>query len=407
MFSYNRNTVRQLSLFIMIFDQTTSAMTPVNSLVTEAAATPQVFGEGLLKGLNHGADSRSIMPPPKYQIKDMKFNQLGHWGLRVPIFSYGGALSVGSVATGAAVKELLQIAWDHGCNYFDTAEGYANGKSETELGKALKELGWERSEFMVATKIFFGTGTSQEPNARGLSRKHIIEGLMASLKRLQLRYVDVVHAHRPDPTVPIFETVWAFDYLVRNGHALYWGTSEWSAQQIQEAVTVAGTNLLIPPMVEQPQYSLLHRERFEVEYEPIFKNLGYGSTIWSPLKGGLLTGKYNDGIPAGSRLEVNKEYLKHLVAGLQTEEGRLEIEKVKKLTQLAEDKLGCTVGQLALAWAASNKRVSTVILGATKPEQLRENFGALKIIDKLTPEIKEEIEAIVDNAPTHPSTWGR
>jgi len=337
----------------------------------------------------------------------MKFNRLGQSGLRVPVFSYGGWLTVGSTATGPAVKELMQIAWDHGCNYFDNAEVYANGQSEIEMGQAIKELGWERSEFMIATKIFFGTGQSEEPNARGLSRKHIIEGLKASLNRLGLTYVDVVHAHRADPTVPMVEIVRAFSYVINKGFAFYWGTSEWSAQQIQEAVTVAEKYNLIPPVVEQPQYSMLHRERFEVEYDPIFKNLGYGSTIWSPLKSGLLTGKYNDGIPEGSRFDVNKVFFKDTVAGLKTEEGKKTIEKVKKLTQLAQDKLGCSVGQLALAWAASNPHVSTVILGATNPDQLKENFAALKVIDKLTPKIKEEIEAILDNEPTHPPTYGR
>ncbi|KAA1068748.1 hypothetical protein PGT21_013885 [Puccinia graminis f. sp. tritici] len=407
MFSYNRDTVRRVSLFLMMLDQTMSGMIPGNNLVTEAAAAPKVVGEGLSKELDHGYTSGSIISPPKYQIKDMKFRRLGGSGLRVPIFSYGGWLSVGSVATGATVKELMQIAWDHGCNYFDNAEIYANGNSESEMGKALKELGWERSEYMVATKVFFGTGNSEEPNARGLSRKHIIEGVTASLGRLQLSYVDVVHAHRPDPTVPMAEIVRAFTYLIDQRLAFYWGTSEWSAQEIQEAMTVAREHHLIAPVVEQPQYSLLHRERFEVEYSPIFKKLDYGSTIWSPLKNGVLTGKYNEGIPAGSRMDVNKEFFKDSVARMDTEEGRKEIEKVKQLTKLAEDKLGCSVGQLALAWAASNGHVSTVILGATKPEQLKENFGALKIIDKLTPEIKQEIELIMDNAPTHPQTWGR
>ncbi|KAI9610756.1 hypothetical protein KEM48_004785 [Puccinia striiformis f. sp. tritici PST-130] len=346
------------------------------------------------------------MSSKKFQIKDMKFNRLGHSGLRVPVFSYGGWLTVGSVATGTAVKELMQIAWDH-VNYFDNAEIYSNGNSEIEMGKAIKELGWERSEYMIATKVFFGTGNSEEPNGRGLSRKHIIEGVKASLARLQLSYVDVVHAHRADHSVPMLEIVRAFTYLVDKGFAFYWGTSEWSAQQIQEAVTVAEKYNLIAPVVEQPQYSLLHRERFEVEYDPIFKNLGYGSTIWSPLKSGVLTGKYNDGIPDGSRMDVNKEFFKDSVARFQSPEGRAEIEKVKKLTQFAKDKLGCSVGQLALAWAASHNHVSTVILGATKPEQLKENFGALQIIDKLTPEIKEEIESIMDNKPVHPPTYGR
>lgn len=343
-----------------------------------------------------------------YSPKEMKFNRLGNSGLRVPAFSYGGWLTVGGTQQGAIVKELMQTAWDHGCNYFDNAEVYSNGQSEIEMGQALKELGWERHEVIIATKIFFGTGSSKEPNARGLSRKHIIEGLKASLKRLQLSYVDVVHAHRADPTVPMEEVVRAFSYLVEKGFAFYWGTSEWSAQQIQEAIMIAEKYNLVKPIVEQPQYSMLHRERFEVEYDPIFKNAGYGSTIWSPLKSGILTGKYNDGVPPGSRFDTNKEFFKDATARLAAEEGKKEIEKVKKLTQLTKDrKLDCSVGQLALAWAAANPHVSTVLLGATKPEQLKENFGALKVIDKLTPDIMEEIEQILQNKPEHPSTWGR
>ena len=335
----------------------------------------------------------------------MKVKRLGRAGLKVPIFSYGGALNMGTVNTGAAVKELMQTAWDHGCNYFDTAEGYANGNAEREIGKALKELGWERREFMVATKIFFGTGDSEAPNAQGLSRKHILEGMQGSLERLQLSFVDVVHAHRPDPDVPMEEIVRAFHHLVDKGYAHYWGTSEWSAQQIQEAVAVAKDCRLIAPVVEQPEYSMLRRERFEVEYDPIFKDLGYGSTIWGPLNNGILTGKYNDGIPDGSRMDVQRDhkYVKVKKAALQSPQGQQDIVKVRKLTKLAKDKLNCSVGQLALAWAASNPHVSTVILGATKPEQLKENFGALKIIERLTPEIMQEIESIMDNAPIHPS----
>ncbi|KAG0141718.1 hypothetical protein CROQUDRAFT_663447 [Cronartium quercuum f. sp. fusiforme G11] len=342
-----------------------------------------------------------------YDPKEMKFNRLGRSGLRVPVFSYGGWLTVGGTQKGSIVKELMKTAWDHGCNYFDNAEVYSNGQSEIEMGQAIKELGWNRSDIIIATKIFFGTG-SKESNARGLSRKHIIEGLKASLDRLQLDYVDVVHAHRADMSVPMEEIVRAFTYVIEKGFAFYWGTSEWSAQQIQEAVTVAERYNLIAPTVEQPQYSMLHRERFEAEYDPIFKNLGYGSTIWSPLKSGLLTGKYNDGIPPGSRFDTNQAFFKDSAARLQAEEGKKEIEKVKKLSKLAKDpRLGCTVSQLALAWAASNPHVSTVILGATKPEQLIENFGALKIIDKLTPEIKAEIEEILANKPTLPPTYGR
>ncbi|CAH7681402.1 NADP-dependent oxidoreductase domain-containing protein [Phakopsora pachyrhizi] len=342
----------------------------------------------------------------EFDPKEMKFNRLGNSGLRVPIFSYGGWLTIGGTQKGATVKELMKTAWDHGCNYFDNAEVYANGNSEIEMGIAIKELGWKRSDIIVATKIFFGTG-KKELNSKGLSRKHIIEGLKDSLQRLQLSYVDIVHAHRADPTVPMEEVVRGFDYLVNKGFAFYWGTSEWSAQQIQEAITVAEKYNLVKPVVEQPQYSMLHRQRFEVEYNPIFKNLGYGSTIWSPLKSGILTGKYNDGVPKGSRFDLNKDFFKDTTERLQAEEGKREIEKVKKLTVLAKEKLDCSVGQLALAWAASNPHVSTVILGATNPDQLKENFGALKVIDKLTPEIKEEIEKILQNKPEHPSTFGR
>ncbi|POW03028.1 hypothetical protein PSTT_11382 [Puccinia striiformis] len=423
MLSYNRDTVWRLSLFLMILDLTTSSMIHARNVVTEAATSPQVVGEGLLEGLDHGYNSGTIVSPPRYNMKDMKFKNLGRWGLRVPIFSYGGSLSVGSVANGAAVKELMQVAWDHVSitnfvlskdtffiirktdpsrwtyqtkSYYRVV-GYANGNSEIEMGKAFKELGWKRSEYMVATKVFFGTGDSKEPNARGLSRKHIIEGVTDSLKRLQLRYVDVVHAHRPDPTVPIEETVRAFDFLINQGLAHYWGTSEWSAQQIQEAITVARTCNLNPPVLEQPQYSwkglksnttqssriwdLKSKQKWKPgEADNLFVLIGLdGSTIWSPLKDGILTGKYNDGIPAGSRMDVNKEYLKTSVNRLLGQEGQEEIKKVKKLTQLAKEKLNCSVAQLALAWAASNPHVSTVILGATKPEQLRENFGALKV----------------------------
>jgi voltage-dependent potassium channel beta subunit len=274
------------------------------------------------------------------------------------------------------------------------------------MGQALKELGWPRDEYVLTTKIFFGTGR-KEPNTRGLSRKHIVEGLKASLKRLQTPYVDVVFAHRPDKATPMLEIVEAFTQTIRNLNlAYYWGTSEWSATQIMEAIQLAEKHNLIPPVVEQPQYNALHRERFEVEYEPLFKQYGYGTTIWSPLASGILTGKYNDGIPQDSRFATNKEFFENTVKELQSEQGKAKLEKVRKLTAIAE-RLGGTATHLALAWAAKNPNVSTVILGATKIEQLEDNLKALDMLDKLTPEIMEEIEGVLQNKPKPVPAWGR
>lgn len=344
--------------------------------------------------------------PTAYEPKGMKFRYLGNTGLQVSLFSLGGWLTYGGTQKGNVVKEILQTAWDHGIQTFDTAEGYAGGGCEVEMGRALKELGWPRDEYVLMTKIFFGTNR-KEPNTRGLSRKHIVEGLKASLARLQTPYVDVVFAHRPDPATPMLEIVEAFTQVIRNLNlAYYWGTSEWSAAQITEAIHLADKHNLIAPVVEQPQYNAFHRERFEVEYAPLFRQHGYGTTIWSPLASGLLTGKYNDGIPPDSRFATNKEFFDGTIRELQTEKGKAKIEKVRRLTAIAE-RLGASVTHLALAWAAKNQNVSTVILGATKVEQVVDNVKALELIDKLTPEIMDEIDAVLDNKPKHPATWGR
>lgn len=274
------------------------------------------------------------------------------------------------------------------------------------MGQALKELDWPRDEYVLITKIFFGTGR-KEPNTRGLSRKHVIEGLKSSLARLQTPYVDVVFAHRPDVGTPLLEIVEGFTQAIRNLNlAYYWGTSEWSAQQIAEATRLAEKHNLIAPIAEQPQYNAFHRERFEVEFKPLFDQFNYGTTIWSPLASGLLTGKYNDGIPEGSRFATNTAFFENTIKSLQTDEGKAKIEKVKKLTKIAE-KLGANTSQLALAWAASNPNVSTVILGATKVEQINDNIKAIALLDKLTPEIKEEIEAVLDNKPKPTFTFNR
>ena len=361
--------------------------------------------------------------PTAYEPKNMKFNYLGNTGLQVSVFSLGGWLTYGGTQKGNIVKEILQTAWDHGIvsshqkpppshhanrpqQTFDTAEVYANGASEVEMGNALKELAWPRDEYVLTTKVFFGTGR-KEPNTRGLSRKHIVEGLKSSLARLQTPYVDVVFAHRPDAATPMREIVEAFTQTIRNLNlAYYWGTSEWSAAQITEAIAIAEQYNLIAPVVEQPQYNAFHRERFEVEYAPLFRQHGLGTTIWSPLASGLLTGKYNDGIPEDSRFATNPAFFENTVKELKSEAGQAKIEKVRKLSAIAE-RLGGTVTHLSLAWAAKNPNVSTVILGATKIEQVVDNLKALDLIDKLTPEVLAEIEEVLDNKPKGVALWGR
>ncbi|KAI1467637.1 Aldo/keto reductase [Daldinia caldariorum] len=341
-----------------------------------------------------------------YDPKDMQFRHLGPTGLKVSVLSLGGWLTYGGTEKGEIVKKCLETAWNHGINTFDTAETYAAGESELEMGKALKELDWPRDEYVLTTKIFFGTGR-KEPNTRGLSRKHIVEGLKSSLERLQQPYVDVVFAHRPDYATPMREIVEGFTQVIRNLNlAYYWGTSEWSAIQIMEATQIAERYNLIAPVVEQPQYNAFHRQRFEVEYAPLFEQFKYGATIWSPLASGLLTGKYNDGIPEGSRFAKHGEFFEGTIKSLQTEEGKAKIEKVRKLTAIAE-RLGGTTASLALAWTLKNPNVSTVILGATKVEQIEDNVKALKLLDKLTPDVLEEIEKILDNAPAQPPKYGR
>lgn len=350
------------------------------------------------------------MPHPTlrkaFEKKDMKFRYLGNTGLQVSVFSYGGWLTVGGTQKGKIVKELLQAAWDNGINTFDTAEIYGNGEGEVEFGIALKELNWPRDEYVLTTKVFFGTGR-EEPNTRGLSRKHIVEGLKSSLERLQHSYVDIVFAHRPDHATPLLEIVEGFTQVIRNLNlAYYWGTSEWSAAQIAEATRLAEKHNLIAPVAEQPQYNAFKRERFEVEYASLYRDFGYGTTIWSPLASGLLTGKYNEGIPEGSRFDTNKDNFKSTIEKLQSEEGKSEIDKVRKLSEIAKRLDGSTT-QLALAWAASNKNVSTVILGATKAEQIHDNVKALALLEKLTPDVLEEIEKVLDNKPKGPMLYGR
>ncbi|CAA19066.1 potassium channel, beta subunit, aldo-keto reductase [Schizosaccharomyces pombe] len=330
-----------------------------------------------------------------FQPKNVPFRFLGRSGLKVSAFSLGGWLTYGNEGYDVEhTKNCLKQAWDLGINTFDTAEIYSNGNSETVMGKAIKELGWDRSEYVITTKVFFGAGTKL-PNTTGLSRKHIIEGLNASLKRLGLPYVDVIMAHRPDPSVPMEEVVRAFTQLIQDGKAFYWGTSEWSAFEIEHAHHIATKYNLIAPVADQPQYNYLTRDHFEKDLLPLQQIYGYGATVWSPLKSGILTGKYNDGIPEGSRLSTT---FTSLAGQLQTPEGKTQLDQVRQISKIAEQ-IGATPSQLALAWTLKNPYVSTTILGASKPEQIVENVKAVEFIDKLTPEILKKIDEILNFTP--------
>lgn len=326
----------------------------------------------------------------------MEYRRLGKSGLQVSVLSFGSWLTFGKQIGDTTAEELMKIAYDNGINFFDNAEIYARGQSEIVMGQALKKLGWSRDTFLVSSKVFFGAG-GKLPNQTGLSRKHVFEACDAALKRLQVEYLDLYFCHRPDKNTPIEETVWAMNDLVRMGKVLYWGTSEWSAQEIQEAYTVARQYNLIPPTMEQPQYNMLHRERVEVEYAQLYKNIGLGTTIWSPLASGILTGKYNHHFPEDTRLSI--EGLDWLKDRELTEQ---RIEKVRKLTAFAQE-LGTTMPLLALAWAIKPSYVSTAITGASKVSQLQENLKAIEVAATiLTPEVMNKIEEILDNKPAQP-----
>jgi len=325
----------------------------------------------------------------------MEYRYLGNSGLQVSALSFGTWITLSDQLTEELAYECIRTAYDAGVNYFDTAEAYGEkGKSEIVLGKAIKQAGWKRSDVVISTKIFWG---GDKPNERGLSRKHVIEGTEASLARLQLEYVDILLCHRADKHTPIEETVRAMTYLINQGKTFYWGTSEWSAQQIMEAYAIARREHLIPPQVEQPLYNMFNRVRVEQEYTRLYQEIGLGTTTFSPLAGGLLTGKYNDGVPDGTRATMN-QFAWLLRERFYGEEAQHNIEKVKQMMPIAAE-LGCTMAQLALAWCMKNPNVSTVLTGASNPGQIKENFKALDIVEKLNDRIMEQIEAILDNRP--------
>jgi voltage-dependent potassium channel beta subunit len=318
----------------------------------------------------------------------MEYRYLGKSGVRVSALSLGSWVTFHQQVDVDKAVEMMAVAYDAGVNFFDNAEAYAKGKSEEVMGAALKKLGWRRASYLVSTKFYWGMNDGiNEKNT--LNRKYLLEGIDGSLKRFGLDHVDLVYCHRPDPNTPIEETVWAMHNIINSGKAFYWGTSEWSAMEVIAAIEIADRHHLHKPVMEQPEYNLFHRERFEVEYARLFKDYGYGSTTWSPLASGLLTGKYINGIPEGSRASLKKH------EGLAEKATNQDVlGKIKKLVKVA-DELGVSLGQMSIAWLLKNPNVSSVILGASRVEQLRENLKAMDVVEKLTPEVVAKIEEAI------------
>lgn len=329
----------------------------------------------------------------------MEYRRLGKSGLQLSELSLGSWLTFGKQIGNNIAEDLMKLAYNNGVNFFDNAEIYARGESEIVMGKILKKMKWDRDSYVVSSKVFFGyRGTENtKPNQNGLSRKHVFEACHQALERLQVDYLDLFFCHRPDKNTPIEETVWAMHNLITQGKILYWGTSEWSAQEIMEAHMVAKQYNLIGPTMEQPQYNMLHRQKVEVEYSQIYKTVGLGTTIWSPLASGVLTGKYNQKAqPKDTRLVMEgMDWLKNTVV---TKEN---LDKVAQLEKIAK-KLGLSLPVLAITWCLKNENVSTVMLGASKLSQLEENFKAIEAKAKLTPEVMEEIENALNNKPVYP-----
>lgn len=320
----------------------------------------------------------------------MLYRRLGTSGVQVSAFSFGAWVTFGSQIGAPVARDLMHAAYDAGVNFFDNAEGYADGQAEVVMGDILKKSGWRRGSFLVSSKVYFGA-EHDGPNEMGLSRKHVVEACHAALRRLQVDHLDLYFCHRPDPGTPMVETVRAMHDLITQGKVLYWGTSEWSAAQLTEACALCARHGWQAPTVEQPHYNLFHRTRFEQELSPVFAQQGLGTTTWSPLASGLLTGKYNHGIPAGSRLNVaGLEWLRDQLTGPGSEP---KLAAVKQFAALAAE-LGTTLPRLALAWCLKNPQVSTVILGASRVEQLQENLGALGLLPQLTPEVMARADQI-------------
>ncbi len=326
----------------------------------------------------------------------MEYRRLGKSGLLLSELSLGSWVTFGHQIGENIAEDCMKLAYENGVNFFDNAEAYASGKSEEVMGKVLKKMGWDRTSYVISTKVFWG---GKLPNQIGLSKKHIIEACNNSLKRMQHEYVDLFFCHRPDKNTPIEETVRAMQTLLDQGKILYWGTSEWSAQEIMEAYSVARQYGLTPPTMEQPQYNMFHRQRVEVEYSKLYSEIGLGTTIWSPLASGILSNRHFNGIAKDSRFELpNMEWLKER---LMSDEGQANLLKAKKLNDLALE-LGISLPQLAVAWCLKNKHVSTVMLGASKLEQLKESIKSNEYQQIISSEIENRLEEILQNKPLKP-----
>ena len=324
----------------------------------------------------------------------MEYRKMGNTGLKLSILSYGSWVTFSRQVDDSASDRLMGLAYDNGINFFDNAEAYEGGRSEEMMGRVLAAKNWDRTSYCISSKVFFGLhGKNNKPNQNGLSRKHIMEACHAALRRMQTEYLDLYYCHRPDPETPMEEIVRTMNILIEHGKVFYWGTSEWSADEIVEAHKVAKELGLIPPAVEQPQYNLFERTKMEQDYLPIFKGPGMGTTIWSPLASGLLTGKYNNGIPEGSRMALeNYAWLKDRM--MQDD----KLERVKKLSKVATD-MGTSLATLSIAWCIHNPNVTTAILGATREAQLMENLEALNVYTQLTPDVMQEIDRIMGTKP--------
>ncbi len=324
----------------------------------------------------------------------MEYRRMGRSGLQLSVLSFGSWVTFHKQIDDGSADELMGYAYDNGINFFDNAEVYALGESEKMMGRVLKTKNWDRTSYTLSSKAYFGwRGNENKPNQTGLSRKHLIEACHEALQRLQTDYLDIFFCHRPDSSVPVDEVVWTMHNLIQQGKILYWGTSQWSGAEIMEAHRAADRYNLIGPVVEQPQYNMFERFKMEQDYIPVFRNAGMGTTIWSPLAAGFLTGKYNNGIPEGSRLAMEGfDWLKD--RWIQD----AKLEKVKKLTILANE-MGVSLASLSIAWTIKNPNVTTAILGATKKEQLIENFKALEVLPLLTADVMGKIEEILQNKP--------
>ena len=329
----------------------------------------------------------------------MEYRRLGKSGLQLSELSLGSWLTFGKQIGNNIAEDLMKIAYDNGVNFFDNAEIYSRGESEVVMGKILKKMKWERDSYCVSSKVFFGKNglIDSKPTQKGLNRKHVTEACEQALKRLQVDYLDLYFCHRPDKETPIEETVWSMHNLITQGKILYWGTSEWSAQEIMEAHMVAKQYNLIGPTMEQPQYNMLVRDKVEVEFSQIYKTVGLGTTIWSPLASGVLTGKYNKGKEKNTRFDI--EGLDWLKDKMLVKENLKRVEKLEKIAK----EIGLSMPVMAVAWCLKNSNVSTVMLGASKTSQLKENFKAIAAKEKLTTDVMEAIEKALKNKPVHPT----